>query len=44
VLEVPSAIIEMDSNYLLNPRHTDFRAIHVPDRYPFEFDLRPLQP
>jgi hypothetical protein len=44
VREVPSAIIEMDSNYLLNPRHTDFRAIRVSDRYPFEFDLRPLQP
>lgn len=29
VLEVPSAVIEVESNYLLNPQHKDFRAIRV---------------
>ena len=40
VLEVPSAVIETDSNYLLNPHHRDFHAIRVMDPQPFEFDLR----
>jgi RES domain-containing protein len=34
VLEVPSAVIETDSNYLLNPQHHDFRAIRVMDPAP----------
>jgi RES domain-containing protein len=44
VLEVPSAVIETDSNYLLNPHHRDFHAIRVMDPQPFEFDLRLLKP
>jgi RES domain-containing protein len=40
VLEVPSAVIETDSNYLLNPHHGDFRAIRVLDPQPFELDVR----
>ena len=40
VLEVPSAVIETDSNYLLNPRHRDFNATRIMDPQPFEFDLR----
>lgn len=43
VLEVPSAVIETDSNYLLSPRHPDFRAIRAMDPQPFEFDLRLLK-
>lgn len=43
VLEVPSAVIETDSNYLLNPRHTDFHAIRAMDPQPFAFDLRLLK-
>jgi RES domain-containing protein len=42
VLEVPSAVIETDSNYLLNPRHDDFRTIRVMQPQPFDFDLRLL--
>jgi len=42
-LEVPSAVIETDSNYLLNPHHEDFHAIRVKDPQPFEFDLRLLK-
>ena len=44
VLEVPSAVIETDSNYLLNPHHADFHAIRVMHPQPFEFDLRLLKP
>lgn len=44
VLELPSAVIETDSNYLLNPHHRDFRGIRVMDPQSFEFDLRLLKP
>jgi RES domain-containing protein len=44
VLDVPSAIIETESNYLLNPQHRDFQAIRVMRPQPFEFDLRLLKP
>ena len=43
VLEVPSAVIEPDSNYLLNPHHPDFKAVRVMDPQGFEFDLRLLK-
>jgi RES domain-containing protein len=43
VLEVPSTVIETDSNYLLNPHHRDFQAIRVMDPQPFEFDVRLLK-
>lgn len=44
VLEVPSAVIETDSNYLLNPHHRNFRSIRVMDSQPFDFDVRLLKP
>lgn len=44
VLEVPSAVIDTDSNYLLNPTHPGFQTISVMDPQPFEFDLRLLKP
>jgi RES domain-containing protein len=44
VLEVPSAVIATDANYLLNPRHTDFRTIRVSDQKRFEYDPRLLKP
>ena len=44
VLEVPSAVIDTNSNYLLNPRHADFHLIDVMAPQPFEFDLRLLTP
>lgn len=40
VLEVPSAIIESEHNYLLNPEHKDFRRIEVQEPLPFSFDVR----
>jgi RES domain-containing protein len=44
VLEVPSAVIETESNYLLNPHHRDFHAVALLTSQPFEFDLRLLKP
>jgi RES domain-containing protein len=40
VLEVPSVIIEPESNYLLNPGHVDFASIEVGPVQPFDFDPR----
>jgi RES domain-containing protein len=44
VLEVPSAVIDTDSNYLLNPKHPDFGKIRVLTARPFELDLRLMKP
>jgi len=43
VLRVPSAIIETESNYLLNPEHGDFAKIEIRDPIPFSLDLRLLR-
>ncbi len=40
VLCVPSAIVEHERNYLLNPVHADFRRIKLSPPKPFRFDLR----
>ena len=40
VLEVPSAVIPEEVNYLLNPQHADAAAITVTSRRPFDFDAR----
>ena len=40
VLKVPSAIIPNESNYILNPRHPDFKKITIDQPAPFEFDQR----
>ncbi len=40
VLAVPSAVIPSEQNYLLNPRHPDFRRIRIQSAIPFEFDPR----
>ncbi len=40
VLEVPSAIVPSEMNYLLNPAHPDFRRIRVGRPLPFVFDPR----
>ena len=42
VLEVPSAVIERESNYLINPMHPDFASVNVGEPEPFEFDSRLL--
>jgi len=43
VLEVPSAIIDREKNYLLNPRHPQFERIQLGDPEPFLFDLRLIE-
>jgi RES domain-containing protein len=42
VLEVPSAVIPPEPNYLLNPRHLAFASVVRTNPEPFEFDLRLL--
>ncbi len=42
VLELPSAIIPTESNYLLNPAHPDFKKIVIGKPTPFSFDPRLL--
>jgi RES domain-containing protein len=42
VLRVPSAVIEEEVNYLLNPEHRDFRSVDIGQRRPFKLDLRLL--
>lgn len=43
VLEVPSVVIETESNYLLNPHHREFHTVRLLSPQRFEFDLRLLK-
>lgn len=40
VLKVPSAVIDTESNYLINPAHKDFHLIRTNPPRPFVFDPR----
>jgi RES domain-containing protein len=40
LLQVPSAIVPKEYNFLLNPLHPQFNAVKVVDMEPFTFDLR----
>jgi RES domain-containing protein len=40
VLRVPSAIVPIEHNYLLNPLHPQFGAIHLGEATPFPIDPR----
>lgn len=40
VLAVPSAVIPLENNYLLNPLHADFKKIAIGKPRKFETDLR----
>ncbi len=42
VLEIPSVIVERESNYLLNPAHPDFSSVVIGEPEPFTFDERLL--
>ena len=42
VLEVPSAVIPRECNYLLSPAHPCFARVRVAGRTPFSFDSRLL--
>ncbi|MGZ8868063.1 MAG: RES family NAD+ phosphorylase [Thermoanaerobaculia bacterium] len=43
VLQVPSVIIETESNFLLNPAHPDFTKVAVADPVRFALDVRLLR-
>ncbi len=40
VLQVPSATVKGDHNYLINPGHVDFKEVKITSVEPFEFDSR----
>ena len=40
VLRVPSVIVPDESNYLINPRHPDFRKLHIGAPLTYRFDPR----
>jgi RES domain-containing protein len=43
VLQVPSAVIDTENNYLLNPEHRAYGRIVISTQQPFELDLRLLR-
>jgi RES domain-containing protein len=42
LLQVPSVVVEMESNYLLNPAHPDFSRLKIKEHGRFTFDPRLL--
>lgn len=40
VMQVPSAVIKHEFNYLINPQHPDFSKLKIIEIEDFEFDLR----
>lgn len=42
VLRVPSAIVPVERNYLLNPNHPDFPSLAIGEPQSFDLDLRLL--
>jgi RES domain-containing protein len=40
VLQVPSAVVPIEWNYLLNPQHPDFSQVQIGAAEPFAFDPR----
>lgn len=40
VLKVPSAIVEADFNFIINPMHTRITEVQITDNQPYEFDTR----
>ena len=40
LLEVPSAVIQTEKNFLLNPAHPEFRNVRIGKAEPFGFDSR----
>ena len=43
VLRVPSAIVDTEANYLLNPAHPEFASIEIGSPKSFQFDARLLK-
>lgn len=43
VLQVPSALLPSESNFVLNPTHFDFKRLGLGESIPFDFDSRMLK-
>ena len=43
ILEVPSAVVEREHNYLMNPAHRDFNLVATGPAVPYELDSRLLR-
>jgi RES domain-containing protein len=43
LLSVPSVVMAIEKNYLINPNHNDTSRIRIVDEKPFSFDLRLLK-
>ena len=43
VLQVPSAIVPLENNYLLNPAHPDFSGVQIGDAVRLPVDLRVME-
>lgn len=43
ILDVPSAVIPHESNYLINPAHASFASVQTAPPEPFAFDARLLK-
>ena len=43
ILKVPSAVVQGDFNYLINPGHKDFHKVEITGKEIFSFDLRLLR-
>jgi RES domain-containing protein len=44
ILRVPSVVVPVEFNYVLNPSHTDFPRVRIGAPMPFPFDPRLVQP
>ena len=44
ILQAPSAIVPLEFNYLLNPRHPDFGRLRIHEPEPFKIDKRLFTP
>ncbi len=44
ILQAPSAIVPLEFNYLLNPRHADFGLLRIHEPEPFKIDKRLYRP
>ena len=40
ILKVPSAVVQGEFNYLINPKHKDFNKVKIISVQPFDFDQR----
>jgi RES domain-containing protein len=40
VLRVPSAVVHVEANYILNPAHADFSRIEIGEPRPLDLDVR----